>query len=192
MTLHENDKDKDNDQSLTGRFREITADPGEGMSKPTYAAGAVLWRGDVDDPEIGIIHRPGYADWSLAKGKLDPGENLPMTAEREIREETGYTVRLGKLLGNVSYPVAGRTKLVWYWTAEVLDGEFTANSEVDELRWVSFDEAAELLTYDLDVDVLNKARKRLGNEPDTRIIYVRHGRAPVSYTHLTLPTICSV
>ncbi len=177
MTMHENDKDKVNDQSLTGRLREIGVEPGEGVPKPTYAAGAVLWRGDAANPEIGIIHRPGYDDWSLPKGKLDPGENLPMTAEREIREETGYTVRLGKLLGNVSYPVTGRTKLVWYWTAEVLDGEFEPNAEVDELRWVSFDDAADLLTYDLDVDVLNKARKRLGTEPDTRIIYVRHGRA---------------
>lgn len=177
MTMHENDKDKVNDQSLTGRLREIGVEPGEGVPKPTYAAGAVLWRGDAANPEIGIIHRPGYDDWSLPKGKLDAGENLPMTAEREIREETGYTVRLGKLLGNVSYPVTGRIKLVWYWTAEVLDGEFEPNAEVDELRWVSFDDAADLLTYDLDVDVLNKARKRLGTEPDTRIIYVRHGRA---------------
>lgn len=177
MTMHENDKDLLGDKSLTGRLRQIGVDPGEGAVKPTYAAGAVLWRGDPADPEIGIIHRPGYDDWSLPKGKLDPGESLPATAEREIREETGCTVRLGKLLGSVSYPVAGRTKLVWYWTAEVLSGEFTENSEVDELRWVSFDDAAELLSYDLDIDVLAKARKRLGNEPDTRIIYVRHGRA---------------
>ncbi|WP_295624618.1 bifunctional NUDIX hydrolase/histidine phosphatase family protein [uncultured Corynebacterium sp.] len=177
MAKHEVDKDDSNDQSLTGRLRDIGVDPGEGVTKPTFASGAVIWRGDPADPEIGVIHRPGYDDWSLPKGKLDPGENLPMTAEREIREETGLTVRLGKLLGNVSYPVSGRTKLVWYWTAEVLSGEFEPNSEVDELRWVGIDEAAELLSYDLDVDVLNKARKRLGNEPDTRVIYVRHGRA---------------
>lgn len=177
MALHENDKDKVNDTSLTGRHRVIGAKPGRDFSKPTFAAGAVLWRGGAGSPEVAVIHRPHYDDWSLAKGKLDPGENLPATAAREIEEETGLTVRLGKLLGHVDYPVGKRTKVVWYWTAEVLDGEFEPNDEVDELRWVSFDEAAELLSYDLDVDVLNKARKRLSAEPDTRVIYIRHAHA---------------
>lgn len=177
MTLHENDKDRVNDKFLTGRLREIPVKPAEGVAKPTYAAGAVLWRGNPSAPEIAIIHRPHYDDWSLAKGKLDPGENLIATAEREIREETGFQVRLGKLIGNVQYPVTGRTKMVWYWTAEVLSGEFEPNDEVDEIRWVNWDDAAELLTYDLDIDVLAKARKRLDNEVDTRVILVRHGRA---------------
>lgn len=177
MNLRENDKDTSNSTAITGRYKSIPVNPGEDVSRPTFAAGALMWRGDPADPEVAVIHRPGYDDWSLPKGKLDPGENLPGTAAREILEETGYTVRLGKLLGSVSYPVARRTKLVWYWTAEVIHGEFEANSEVDEMRWVSLDEAEELLSYDLDVEVLKKGRKRLSKEPDTRIIYVRHGRA---------------
>ncbi|MBV7295184.1 NUDIX hydrolase [Corynebacterium sp. TAE3-ERU12] len=177
MALRENDKDIINDSDLCGRRRAIPVKPAEGVSKPTYAAGAVLWRGNPADPEIAVIHRPHYDDWSLAKGKLDPGENLPATAEREIREETGYQVRLGKLLGNVEYPVKDRTKMVWYWTAEVLGGDFTPNSEVDEIRWVSLDKARELVSYELDSGVLDKAAKRLAKEPDTRVIYVRHGRA---------------
>lgn len=175
--MHEEDKDLKGDTSVTGRLRQIPTKPGQDVTKPTFAAGAVLWRGDAHNPEICVIHRPSYDDWSLPKGKLDAGENLIATAVREIWEETGYRVRLGKLVGNVSYPVAGRTKLVWYWTAEVLDGEFEQNSEVNELRWVSWDEAEQLLSYDLDRDVLVKARKRMNKEPDTRLILVRHGRA---------------
>lgn len=177
MTLRENDKDTSNSTSINGRYKSIPASPGEDVSRPTFAAGAILWRGVPGDPEIAVIHRPGYDDWSLPKGKLDPGENLPATAAREIIEETGFDVRLGKLLGHVSYPVAKRTKLVWYWTAEVVSGEFEVNPEVDELRWVSFDEAEDLLSYELDVEVLRCGRKRMSREPDTRVIYVRHGRA---------------
>ncbi|APT90466.1 NTP pyrophosphohydrolase [Corynebacterium sphenisci DSM 44792] len=175
--MHENDKDLDNVSDLTGRRREIPVKPAAGVAKPTYAAGAVLWRGDPADPEVAVIHRPGYDDWSLAKGKLDPGESLPATAAREILEETGYRVRLGKLLGRVEYPVGGRTKLVWYWTGEVTGGEFAPNAEVDELRWTTPGQARRLLSYELDRGVLDKAVKRLAAEPDTRVIYVRHGRA---------------
>lgn len=175
--MHEEDKDRKGDTFVTGRLTEIPVKPAEGISKPTFAAGAVLWRGNPADPQVCVIHRPHYDDWSLPKGKLDAGENLLATAVREIWEETGYRVRLGKLLGNVSYPVAGRTKLVWYWTAEVLDGDFEKNSEVNELRWVGWDEAEKLVSYELDREVLSKARKRMSNEPDTRVILVRHGRA---------------
>nr|WP_120491423.1 NUDIX hydrolase [Corynebacterium lactis] len=175
--MHEEDKDREGDTFVTGRLQEIPNSPAEGIAKPTYAAGAVLWRGEPSDPEVCVIHRPHYDDWSLPKGKLDSGENLPATAVREIWEETGYRVRLGKLVGRVSYPVGSRTKLVWYWTAEVLDGDFEKNSEVNELRWVRFDEAEKLVSYDLDRQVLAKARKRLTSEPDARLILVRHGRA---------------
>jgi 8-oxo-dGTP diphosphatase len=76
-------------------------------NQPVYAAGAVLWRpsGDPDAPEIAIIHRPRYDDWSLPKGKVDPGETEPVTAVREVYEETGYRAHLGRRLIAVSYPV---------------------------------------------------------------------------------------
>lgn len=175
--MHEEDKDELGETFVTGRLQEIPFPPAEGVAKPTYAAGAVLWRGTPENRQVCVIHRPHYDDWSLPKGKLDAGENLLATAAREIYEETGYSVRLGKLIGRVSYPVAGRTKLVWYFTAEVTEGEFEKNSEVNELRWVDWEEAQKLVSYDLDRQVLEKARKRLSQEPDTRLIVVRHGRA---------------
>ena len=104
------------------------------------------------------VHRPGYADWSLAKGKVDAGESLPVTAVREVSEETGFVVRLGKLIGHVTYPLPDkmsggkgpRTKVVYYWVAEVVGGEFVPNDAVDEVRWLSADAARELLSYDTD------------------------------------------
>ena len=54
------------------------------------AAGGVLWRGDPAGPEVALVHRPKYDDWSLPKGKLDPGEHPLLGALREIAEETGF------------------------------------------------------------------------------------------------------
>ncbi|WJY67931.1 Putative mutator protein MutT4 [Corynebacterium auris] len=183
-TLHEQDKDDQGEKFLTGRHQEIPRHPEKEFPKTTLAAGAVLWRGhvppegdDISGIQVACIHRPSYDDWSLAKGKVDPGESLVATAVREIREETGYRVRLGKLLGKTVYPVKNTTKVVYYWTGEVTGGEFVPNDEVDEIRWLPIEEAKELLTYDLDREVLEKAEKRFRLPTDARILYVRHGRA---------------
>lgn len=175
--LHEDDKDVASEIFVTGRLQEIPANPAAEYKRCMLAAGAVLWRGDRDNPEFAVIHRPHYDDWSLAKGKVDPGESLPTTAVREITEETGLDITLGKLVGKVTYPVQGRTKVVYYWMGRVDGGEFTPNNEVDEMRWLPYDEARELLTYDLDTQVLEKAMKRLRLLPTTRVLLVRHARA---------------
>ncbi|WP_342319642.1 NUDIX hydrolase [Corynebacterium mayonis] len=182
-TPHEQDKDAHGEMFLTGRHQEIPRHPAKEFERTTLAAGAVLWRGsigpdgDTSGVEVACIHRPHYDDWSLAKGKVDPGESLPTTAVREILEETGYRVRLGKLLGKTIYPVKRTTKVVYYWTGEVIGGEFEKNGEVDEIRWLPIDAACDLLTYDLDRQVLRKAQKRFSMPADARILYVRHARA---------------
>src|SRR6185312_16728429 len=86
--------------------------------KAALAAGAVLWRpgSDVAVPEIAIVHRPRYDDWSLPKGKVDPGETEPVTAVREVAEETGHHVQLGRRIATVSYPIEQSVKKVQYWS----------------------------------------------------------------------------
>ena len=109
-----------------------------------FAAGAVLWRAadeESADPLVALVHRPRYDDWSLPKGKVDPGETEPVTAVREIEEETGYACELGRRLTSVSYPVEAGTKKVRYWAARALGGQFTPDSEVDELDWLSVKDA---------------------------------------------------
>jgi 8-oxo-dGTP diphosphatase len=91
-------------------------------SRVVYAAGAVLWRpGDGDEGdhhiEIAVIHRPRYDDWSLPKGKVDPGETAPVAAVREVHEETGQHAVLGRRLDLVSYPIDQGVKKVFYWAA---------------------------------------------------------------------------
>jgi 8-oxo-dGTP pyrophosphatase MutT (NUDIX family) len=136
------------------------------------AAGAVVWR---DDGEIALVHRPRYDDWSFPKGKLDRGEAMPFAAVREVAEETGLRVHLGPMLGDVRYTVPEGRKVVGYWSARAVDGEFPANDETDELRWVSQGQAAEMLSYLHDLDVLRRFAA-LGR-PTSTIVLVRHAKA---------------
>lgn len=150
------------------------------MSKSTktvWAAGGVLWRTAPDGRiETCVIHRPGHDDWTLPKGKAETGETLLTTAVREIEEETGERVHLGRHLSDVSYELPNSDrKRVRYWSARALGGEFTANREVDELRWLPIDEASKLLSYRLDRKILVEFT-RLPADTHT-LLLVRHARA---------------
>jgi 8-oxo-dGTP pyrophosphatase MutT (NUDIX family) len=125
------------------------------MSSEIQAAGGVVMR---DDGQVALVHRPEYDDWTLPKGKLDAGESFEEAALREVREETGLQARLVRSLPDVRYEVRGRPKQVRYWLMDVVEAPgFEPNSEVDELRWLSPADAAELLTYDRDKEVLEAA-----------------------------------
>jgi 8-oxo-dGTP diphosphatase len=111
------------------------------------AAGGVVLR----DGLVAVVHRPRYDDWSLPKGKLDPGESFEEAALREVEEETGLRCRLVRELPAVEYEVRGRPKQVRYWAMEVEDETpFVPNDEVDEVRWLEPAEALALLSYDRD------------------------------------------
>jgi 8-oxo-dGTP diphosphatase len=150
--------------------------------KPIRAAGGVLWRpasGRDGQVEIAVIHRPRYDDWSLPKGKLAPGESTIDGAVREVLEETGFRVKVGRPLGEVRYTKSSgssvRPKVVRYWAMEADGGSFSPSREVDELRWLDVDSARELLTRDTDVKVLNRFVR--GPTLSGYVILVRHGRA---------------
>lgn len=115
------------------------------------AAGGVIIR----DGKVAVVHRDRYDDWSLPKGKLDAGESFEEAALREVLEETGLECELGRELEPVSYvDQKGRPKLVRYWLMEVTGGDFEANDEVDEMRWLEPAEAARLLSYPHDRELV--------------------------------------
>lgn len=120
------------------------------------AAGGVLWRDGDAGREYAIIHRPKYDDWTLPKGKLDPGETHERAALREVAEETGVTAELGPDLGEVRYLHNNDIKRVRYWGMRATAGGFEPNAEVDTMRWLPFDRACERLTYDHDCDMLGR------------------------------------
>ena len=141
------------------------------------AAGAVLWQPDPDsgDSRVAVVHRARYDDWSLPKGKLDPGETEPVAAVREIFEETGQRAHLGRRLPTVTYPIPFGTKVVHYWVARGHGGDFIAGKEVDRLLWLPIAEATKRLTYPAD----RKTVARFAKLPaDTQtVLIVRHGSA---------------
>jgi 8-oxo-dGTP diphosphatase len=127
------------------------------------AAGGVVWRRrDGGAPELAVVHRPRYDDWSLPKGKLDPGEDWQEAALREVWEEIGLRCRPGDELPPVFYDdQKGRAKAVRYWMMEPRDGTFTPNDEVDEMRWMDVEAAVALLTYPHDAELVRAAGARL-------------------------------
>lgn len=125
--------------------------------KVIRSAGGIPYRLAGDGQrEVALIHRPSYDDWTFPKGKLEVGEEPEQAALREVAEETGFRVRLADAAGSTSYvDQRGRQKTARYWTMEVLSGEFAANAEVDQLRWLPIQQALHLLTYDRDRSLLD-------------------------------------
>jgi len=144
-----------------------------------FAAGGLLWRecgnerasdaAEVDDAADGdgierrlaVVHRPRYDDWSLPKGKVEPGELLPETAVREVREETGFSVDRGAFAGRYQYDVAAGPKSVFVWHMRAVEDVSTPDDEVDALAWLPIDAALDRLTYDLERDLVG----RVGSSP---------------------------
>lgn len=121
------------------------------------AAGGMVWRtASSGEVEMVVVHRPKYDDWTFPKGKNEPGEDDEACAMREVEEETGFRCTLGPELTSTSYvDRKGRPKEVRYWVMTIEDGEFAPTDEVDELRWVTENQARWLLSYDRDRDVLD-------------------------------------
>jgi len=153
--------------------------PDSKESKLILAAGAVAWRPGRDggEPEVLLVHRKKYDDWSLPKGKTEPGEPLPLTAVREVFEEGGARLILGRRLTSVRYQVGGRPKRVHWWAARVsgMDEAAVPNSEVDEVIWAVRPDAGERASYAHDVGVL--ADFASGPADTVPLILLRHATA---------------
>jgi 8-oxo-dGTP pyrophosphatase MutT (NUDIX family)/phosphohistidine phosphatase SixA len=143
------------------------------------AGGAVVAR---RGPEVLLVHRPKYDDWSFPKGKVDPDEHVAVAAVREVAEETGLHVRLGPPLTTQHYTVRNgqsRAKHVRYWTGRVVGGDdvssYEPNAEIDGVQWVAIDRARALLTYRRDLETLDEAEPRL--KKSHPLVVLRHGKS---------------
>jgi 8-oxo-dGTP diphosphatase len=126
-----------------------------GREEVHAAGGVVLRDAPGNTREVAVIHRPKYDDWSLPKGKLEAAEGWEQAALREVAEETGIRCELGEELEPARYlDRKGRCKIVRFWLMRPITGEFEPNDEVDELRWLSPEDAAQLLSYEHDRELV--------------------------------------
>jgi 8-oxo-dGTP diphosphatase len=148
------------------------------MAEPPdiVAAGAVVSR---KGPEVLLVHRPKYDDWSFPKGKLDPGEHATTAAVREVAEETGLHVRLGPPLPDQHYAVLAGSKTVHYWAGRVVGDDdvssYRPNAEIDEVAWVPLSKAERVLTYRRDREILAASTKR--RKKTHPLVVLRHAKA---------------
>ena len=142
---------------------------------PVRAAGVVVIRHGNAGPEVLVVHRNLRADWSLPKGKVEPGEHPLVTAVRECDEESGVIPILGVPLERQEYLALGEPKIVDYWAARVGSEEgFAPDEEVDQVQWLPPHEAAERMTYPRDGDLVRQAVAGVSTTP---LILLRHTQA---------------
>jgi 8-oxo-dGTP diphosphatase len=140
------------------------------------AAGAVVWRPGRAGPDIVLVHRPRYDDWSFPKGKCERDEHVLTTAVREVMEETGLRIVLGRPLTPSVYLNAGRLKRVSYWAARCVGSEgFVPSHEVDEVQWLPAEQARTRLSYERDVAVLDEFSS--GPVMTVPLVLLRHAAA---------------
>jgi 8-oxo-(d)GTP phosphatase len=159
-----------------------SADPaasGTVSGPEVVAAGAVVVR-RAGGGEVLLVHRPKYDDWAWPKGKQEPGEHVTATAVREVVEETGVEIRLGRPLPRQLYRVSGgRAKEVHYWTGWVMGDDdvsaYPANSEIDQVAWVGFEKARAMLTYADDVALLDQVVEH--PRRTSSLVVLRHAQA---------------
>jgi 8-oxo-dGTP pyrophosphatase MutT (NUDIX family) len=145
-------------------------------SSTATSAGGIVVRFDDGIPSLVVGARRRDRDlltWTLPKGTPNPGETREQTALREVAEETGLDVRITDDLDSIEYWFVQRGtrihKTVHYYLMEPTGGDLSRHDhEFDQVRWVRFDQAADLLTFETERALVAKAAEVVDPAPGRR------------------------
>jgi ADP-ribose pyrophosphatase len=113
-------------------------------AKPEVAVGAVVIRNE----KILLVKRkldPAKGDWAIPGGKINLGESLTQAAEREIREETGISIKAKKPIycfDSIHVDEKGEIKFHYVIVdlmADYVSGEIKPGDDAADVRWFSMD-----------------------------------------------------
>jgi 8-oxo-dGTP pyrophosphatase MutT (NUDIX family) len=129
------------------------------------SAGGIVVRFDDGIPSLVVGARRRDHDiftWTLPKGTPNAGETREQTALREVAEETGLEVRISDVLESIEYWFIQRGtrihKTVHYFLMEPIGGDLEHHDhEFDQVRWVRFDQAGDLLTFETERALVARA-----------------------------------
>jgi len=121
------------------------------------ASGGLIWRQASEGRELIVIHRRRHRDWTLPKGKVQPGESWIQCAIREVREETGFDVEIESHAGWVCYDTGEITKVVRFWNMRPIgESQFESSEEVMSVHWLTPQEALKRLDHEGERDLVNQ------------------------------------
>ncbi|MEA5010908.1 MAG: NUDIX domain-containing protein [Angelakisella sp.] len=133
--------------------------------KKEKSCGALVFRKTEGSYDLVLLRHKFGGHWSFPKGHVEQGENERQTALREVKEETGLSIRLLEgFRESVEYfPKPGVKKQVVYFLGKAL-GEVLVpqEEEISELKWVGIEQASDMVTFANDKRLIRLARKRLG------------------------------
>lgn len=136
------------------------------------SAGGVAFREKNGQLEVAIIAMNPSGRWQLPKGLIDYGETLEQAAVREVREEAGIDTELIDKVDSIDYWFVSDWddtprrihKTVHFYLLRYVSGDVADHDhEVLESRWVTIEEALELLAFDGEKVVVKKAKEALAN-----------------------------
>ena len=138
------------------------------VTQDQISAGGIAFRWKDSVPEIAIVLMKPKLRWQLPKGIVDPSESPEITAMREVREEAGIETNLLSLIETIEYwyrstkygkPIRFH-KFVHFYLLEYKSGDISNHDhEVEEARWVRFEEAMKMLAFKSEREVAEKARE---------------------------------